>query len=73
MTAYGVLQFEDMSKVFDVDADMLQRTRTWLRNRADGAGSFKRNPRSLSFGSAPQEIVRCAPLDAVVVALCMTS
>lgn len=55
LTAYGLLQFTDMSQVRKVDAAMIQRTRQWLLDRRDGKGSFQRNARALdSFGGAPQ-------------------
>ena len=47
LTAYGVLQFTDMSQVREVDAAMLERTRTWLLGRRDGQGGFKRERRAL--------------------------
>jgi uncharacterized protein YfaS (alpha-2-macroglobulin family) len=56
LTAYGLMQFTDMSHVRDVDKDMIQRTRAWLLARRDGNGGFNRNARSLdSFGGAPQD------------------
>lgn len=54
LTAYGLMQFTEMSKLMEVDADMLNRTRNWLLSRRDGEGGFKRNPKALdSFGRAP--------------------
>jgi hypothetical protein len=48
------MEFVDMAKVYPVDNTMMQRTRTWLLDRRDGEGGFKRNPRALdSFGRAP--------------------
>lgn len=59
LTAYGALEFQDMSQVFPVDPALLQRTKAWLRGRANGSGGFLRDPKSLdSFGRAPDEIVR---------------
>jgi hypothetical protein len=40
LTAYGLLQFADMAKVYDVDASMVDRTRAWLLARRDGKGNF---------------------------------
>ncbi len=55
LTAYGLMQFTEMSNIMDVDWKMIERTRSWLLERRDGRGSFKRNERSLdSFGRAPQ-------------------
>jgi hypothetical protein len=53
LTAYGLMEFADMSKVFDVDKKMVDRTADWLMNRRDGQGGFQRNARALdSFGRA---------------------
>lgn len=40
LTAYGLLQFHDMAQVFDVDAAMVARTRSWLLGRRNGRGDF---------------------------------
>ncbi len=57
LTAYGVMEFTDMAKVYPVDAGMLERTRAWLLSRRDGNGGFTRNPRALdSFGGAPDDV-----------------
>jgi uncharacterized protein YfaS (alpha-2-macroglobulin family) len=54
LTAYGLLQFTDMSHVRAVDKDMLDRTRAWLLSRRDGKGGFNMNAKALdSFGRAP--------------------
>ncbi|KAA5542246.1 hypothetical protein FYK55_15705 [Roseiconus nitratireducens] len=57
LTAFGLMQFTEMAKVIDVDAEMLQRTRRWLLERRDGKGGFKRNPRHLHEWSLRQEVV----------------
>ncbi len=57
LTAYGLLQFRDMARVYDVDPEMLRRTRDYLLNQRDGQGGFRRNPRALdSFGRAPEDV-----------------
>ncbi|MFL5341571.1 MAG: alpha-2-macroglobulin family protein [Gemmataceae bacterium] len=57
LTAYGLLEFKDMSQVSAVDADMLQRTRNYLLSRRQPTGGFARNTRALDqFGRAPQHI-----------------
>src|SRR5262249_29491965 len=33
LTAYGLMEFEDMAKVHDVDPNLLSRTRAWLLSR----------------------------------------
>ena len=56
LTAYGLMQFTDMSLVRDVDKEMIQRTRDWLLARRNGAGGFSRNSKALdSFGRAPDD------------------
>jgi len=40
LTAYGLMQFHDMSQVYDVDQDMVARTRQWLLDKRDGKGGF---------------------------------
>jgi hypothetical protein len=55
LTAYGLLQFDDLAQVRQIDKDMVSRTRQWLLRRRDGEGGFKRNKRALdSFGRAPE-------------------
>jgi len=57
LTAYGLLQFNDMAGVFDVDKEMVARTREYLLGRRTGDGSFQRNARALdTFGRAPQHV-----------------
>ena len=54
LTAYGLMQFNEMKKVMPVDEAMLERTRAWLLSRRDGDGGFQRNQKALdSFGGAP--------------------
>jgi len=40
LTAYGLLQFHDMAKVYDVDMAMVERTKAWLLSRRDGKGNY---------------------------------
>ena len=56
LTAYGVLEFTDMKKVWNgVDNKMLQITQEWLLSRRDGKGGFLRNPRALhQFGMSDE-------------------
>jgi hypothetical protein len=54
LTAYGLLQFKDMSRVHEVDPQLIKRTQAFLLSRKDGSGGFKRNARQLDqFGGAP--------------------
>ena len=57
LTAYGLMQFRDMKRVYPVDDEMLKRTADWLMARRDGKGGFQRNAKALdSFGQAPAEV-----------------
>ncbi len=47
LTAYGLLEFRDMQRVFPVDAALIDRTAQWLRTRRDGKGGWQVNPQSL--------------------------
>ncbi|MFT5468512.1 MAG: hypothetical protein ACI8UO_003622 [Verrucomicrobiales bacterium] len=47
LTAYGLLEFTDMSKVRNVDPAMLDRTRDWLFATRDSKGGFTRKRRAL--------------------------
>jgi len=53
LTAYGLMEFADMAKVYDVDKSMVERTAAWLMARRDGKGGFSRSSTALdSFGRA---------------------
>ncbi len=58
LTAYGLMEFADMARVFDdTDRTMVRRTAAWLASRRDGKGGYKRNSRALdSFGRASEEV-----------------
>ncbi len=58
LTAYGVLEFADMKRVYGgVDDAMLARTVKYLEQRRDGQGGFERDSKALdSFGRADPEI-----------------
>ncbi|MBX9724029.1 MAG: hypothetical protein K2X81_21665, partial [Candidatus Obscuribacterales bacterium] len=47
LTAFGLLHFSDMSKVREVDQNMITSTRAWLLKQKDGQGGFSRKRRSL--------------------------
>ncbi|MGE5183083.1 MAG: alpha-2-macroglobulin family protein, partial [Acidobacteriota bacterium] len=56
LTAYGLMEFADMSKVYDVDHAMVERTADWLMKRRDGQGGFMRSKEALdSFGRASEQ------------------
>jgi A-macroglobulin complement component/alpha-2-macroglobulin family protein/carboxypeptidase family protein len=53
LTAYGLMEFADMAKVYDVDPKMVERTADWLMSRRDHQGGFQRSAQALdSFGRA---------------------
>jgi alpha-2-macroglobulin-like protein len=53
LTAYGLMEFADMAKVYDVDPKMVERTAAWLMSRRDQQGGFERSSQALdSFGRA---------------------
>jgi hypothetical protein len=53
LTAYGLMEFADMAKVYDVDKKMVERTADWLMTRRDHKGGFMRSSEALdSFGRA---------------------
>lgn len=53
LTAYGLMEFADMAKVYDVDRTMIERTASWLMSRRDRKGGFQRSTEALdSFGRA---------------------
>lgn len=61
LSAYGLMEFVDMKKVYPkVDDAMIERTVQLLLNKRDGSGGFKKNPRALdSFGAADEDITNC--------------
>jgi hypothetical protein len=55
LTAYGLMEFADMAKVYDVDKRMMERTADWLMSRRDGKGGFQRSSKAVdSFGRASE-------------------
>ncbi len=58
LTAYGLLQFNDMKKVYKgVDEEMIQRTKNWLLEKRDGKGGFKHRSGGLdSFRGSSYEV-----------------
>ena len=41
LTAYGLMEFHDMSQVFNVDPAVISRTQEWLVSQQDADGSWK--------------------------------
>jgi len=56
LTAYGLLEFTDMSKVRHVDPAMLDRTRKWMLGQRDGQGGFARKTHTLHTWLAEPEV-----------------
>ncbi|MGE0546205.1 MAG: alpha-2-macroglobulin family protein [Kofleriaceae bacterium] len=55
LTAYGLMEFADMAKVYDVDHKMVERTADWLMSRRDRKGGFSRSQTALdTFGRASE-------------------
>jgi hypothetical protein len=40
LTAYGLMEFEDMARVHEVDPNLIQRTRRWLLRQRASSGSW---------------------------------
>lgn len=68
LTAYGILEFTDMSQVRHVDADMLERTREWLLAQRDGRGGFVRKAATHHCWVADPEIANTYNLWALMEA-----
>lgn len=58
LTAYGILEFTDMAKVFAVDKELINRTVQWLDKRRDGKGGWTLNPSS-SHGWDNDPVLNC--------------
>ncbi len=56
LTAYGLMQFRDMARVYNVDQAMLERTRKFLMSRKDGNGGFLRKKDHHSFGNVTDQL-----------------
>jgi len=41
LTAYGLMEFSDMSRVHEVDQRLIERTQNWLASQQQADGSFK--------------------------------
>ncbi|MEM1184202.1 MAG: alpha-2-macroglobulin family protein [Planctomycetota bacterium] len=51
LTAYGLMEFEDMARVRDVDPDLIARTRDWLLDEQNADGSW--TPESYAMHDDP--------------------
>jgi hypothetical protein len=54
LTAYGLLEFVDMKRVYPVDPDVIERTRRWLLSKQQADGSWKPDEAWLHDWSAVQ-------------------
>jgi uncharacterized protein YfaS (alpha-2-macroglobulin family) len=51
LTAYGLMEFNDMSKVFDVDPRLIERTGEWLARQQQPDGSWKPDTSFINEGA----------------------
>src|SRR6202171_6222640 len=51
LTAYGLMEFSDMSKVHDVDPRLIQRTQQWLATQQLADGSWKPDTSFINEGA----------------------
>jgi hypothetical protein len=51
LTAYGLMEFGDMSKVYDVDPRLIQRTQQWLASQQQTDGSWKPDTQFINEGA----------------------
>ena len=51
LTAYGLMEFNDMSKVHDVDPRLILRTQQWLAGQQQGDGSWRPDTAFINEGA----------------------
>ncbi len=51
LTSYGLMEFNDMAKVSDVDPRLIERTRDWLVNQQQPDGSWKPDASFINEGA----------------------
>jgi uncharacterized protein YfaS (alpha-2-macroglobulin family) len=51
LTAYGLMEFYDMSQVHDVDAKVIQRTQRWLAGQQQADGSWRPDASFINEGA----------------------
>jgi hypothetical protein len=51
LTAYGLMEFSDMSKVHDVDPNLISRTQEWLAQQQQPDGSWKPDTSFINEGA----------------------
>ncbi|MBX2802375.1 MAG: hypothetical protein KTR31_32145 [Myxococcales bacterium] len=58
LSAYGLMQFSDMSKVFDVDPSIVSNNVRYLYDQRDGKGGYRVTGASAhGYGTAPTEVL----------------
>ena len=51
LTAYGLMEFNDMAKVYEVDPAVIRRTRRWLYSRQKSNGSWEPSEGGIAEGA----------------------
>jgi hypothetical protein len=51
LTSYGLMEFSDMSKVYDVDPKLIMRTQQWLAGQQQADGSWKPDTSFINEGA----------------------
>ena len=51
LTSYGLMEFSDMAKVYDVDPKVIQRTQQWLAGQQQADGSWKPDTSFINEGA----------------------
>ena len=51
LTSYGLMEFYDMSKVYDIDPKLIMRTRQWLAGQQQPDGSWKPDTSFINEGA----------------------
>ncbi|MEO8596666.1 MAG: MG2 domain-containing protein [Candidatus Solibacter sp.] len=51
LTSYGLMEFGDMAKVYDVDPRLIQRTQQWLAGQQQADGSWKPDTNFINEGA----------------------
>ena len=54
LTAYGLMEFADMARVFEVDPEVIKRTRAWLLAQQDADGLFTPSKGGIGEGAINQ-------------------
>jgi len=56
LTAYGLLQFHEMSSFISIDQNLVKRSIEWLNSRKDGDGGFKQNKGKYGFSAVKMKL-----------------